>query len=165
MRVGRVAEMLQWYTCSYKLCVCDRDVCSKWYTLYFTVIYILFSDPNAAFLARITIPELNFTLTDQYREVDFSMQNNYTYSILYSKYFNSSLYTLKFGYCTLFSFLFIAINSIPSPLWFRMNKTQKWRLGKSIRQIYCIICTTPVCNRLASCLILKSGTAQYLTGK
>ncbi|XP_045177202.2 myelin regulatory factor-like isoform X3 [Mercenaria mercenaria] len=54
-------------------------------------------DPNAAFLAQISIPELNFTLTEQYKDVEFSMQNNFTYNILYSKYFDMRMYTLKFG--------------------------------------------------------------------
>ncbi|XP_060570604.1 myelin regulatory factor-like isoform X3 [Ruditapes philippinarum] len=54
-------------------------------------------DPNAAFLAQITIPELNFTLTEQYKDVEFSMQNNFTYNIMYSKYFDMRPYKLKFG--------------------------------------------------------------------
>lgn len=55
------------------------------------------ADPNSEFRALITIPEVNFTLTEAYKDPSFSMQNNYTYNILYSKYFDMEVYTLKFG--------------------------------------------------------------------
>ncbi|XP_052239397.1 myelin regulatory factor-like isoform X2 [Dreissena polymorpha] len=49
------------------------------------------------FLAEITIPELNFTLNNSYLDPMFSMDNNMTYNIPYSQYFDSQTqYTLSF---------------------------------------------------------------------
>ncbi|KAL4224813.1 hypothetical protein ACF0H5_015509 [Mactra antiquata] len=55
------------------------------------------TDENDQFKVDITVPDLNFTLTHNFFDEEFSMQNNYTYNIEYSKYLDTSLYTLKFG--------------------------------------------------------------------
>lgn len=56
------------------------------------------SNPNEEFRALITVPELNFTLTDVYKDQQYSIQNTLLYNILYSKYFDArSMYTIRFG--------------------------------------------------------------------
>ena len=62
--------------------------------MYFDVETFL-SD-NSEYHAIISIPELNFTLSERNKDESLSMLNNYTYNLPYSPYIGFNAYSLKF---------------------------------------------------------------------
>ena len=63
--------------------------------MMFLISNFLFSD-NSEYHAIISIPELNFTLSERNKDASLSMFNNYTYNLPYSPYIGFSAYSLKF---------------------------------------------------------------------
>ena len=61
----------------------------------FLISNFLFSD-NSEYHAIISIPELNFTLSERNKDASLSMFNNYTYNLPYSPYIGFNAYSLKF---------------------------------------------------------------------
>lgn len=51
---------------------------------------------NSEYHAIISIPELNFTLSERNKDASLSMFNNYTYNLPYSPYIGFNAYSLKF---------------------------------------------------------------------
>lgn len=55
---------------------------------------------NSEYHAVISIPELNFTLSERNKDTSLSMLNNYTYNLPYSAYIGFDAYSLKFDVMT-----------------------------------------------------------------